>query len=149
MTQNGRHKATAKWSWCIVGFKHRGAISKWTNGTNCVLSHSQISLNLGYLVDLAPFFNEKLTANVLYKWCSVTLFLSKCKAWRRFPSLFLLWRKRSATSSVISLSVAIPLCLNGVLFSMIVSYFILFLKLIESSAVLTNTFYGFILINTT
>ena len=30
------------------------------DGTNCVLSRSQISLNLGHLDDLAPFFKEKL-----------------------------------------------------------------------------------------
>ena len=30
------------------------------DGTNYVLSRSQVSLNLGRVVDLAPFFNEKL-----------------------------------------------------------------------------------------
>ena len=30
------------------------------DGTDCVLPRSQISLNLGRLVDLATFFNEKI-----------------------------------------------------------------------------------------
>ena len=61
-----------------MGFKQGGLILKiHIDSTNCVLFRSQISLNLRRLIDLAPFFTEKLQHEQSYKCCKNKV-LYKC-----------------------------------------------------------------------